>query len=100
MVRKARVWFDEELAWDSEAAEEDGGVAVQTQTTLLTTLRNGDPVPDPVPSESEEDQETSHAEPLPNSDPKPQTARHLAGADWLTDWTLYLPSQPVKRPKG
>ena len=91
MVRKARVWFDEEQAWNPENSE-DGGVAVQLLTEALSSLSAGESLP-----------ETPEAEPdtEPVSDKtskKPaRSQRHLAGANWLDDWTLYWPSSRTGR---
>ncbi len=95
MVRKARVWFDGELTWNPAEAEEAGGIAVQTQTAELHTLRAGETLPEFLTSKEEE------AEAVPVENPSPKRAgkerRHLAGANWLDDWTCYLPAKTKPR---
>ena len=97
MVRKARVWFDEELAWTPDGDEEDGAVAVQTQTGVLNQLSEGEPLPNALTSDWEGGSDADPSEaPVPK--PRRQTTerRHLAGANWTDDWTLYLPTNPPK----
>jgi hypothetical protein len=91
MVRKARVWIDGELAWSAEE-EEEGGVAVQTQTAVLLTLCAGESLP------VEEDAEPDPAPPAASPQTPDKPKRHLAGANWLDDWTLFLPHR-TKKPK-
>lgn len=92
MVRKARVWLDGDLAWPLEDADDSGGVAVLTQTAVLLKLCAGES----LPVEEAADEEPEPA-PIPKKSEKPK--RHLAGANWLDDWTRYLPtrSNPSKR---
>lgn len=94
MVRKVRVCFDEELAWNAAETEEAGGVAVQTQTAVLLKLHAEEEPADASASELEEEKATTP----PQSEAAESVGerRHLAGANWLDDWTLYFPSQ--KRP--
>lgn len=92
MVRKARVWLDGDLAWPSEDTENQGGVAVQTG--LLLTLCAGESLP--VEEDAQDEPEPLPPAPAPKTPEKPK--RHLAGANWLDDWALFLP-QPAKKPK-
>lgn len=93
MVRKARVCFDEELAWNLADAEE-GGVAIQTQTAVLLKLHAEEEPAEPA-TELEDEAQPTPTQPE-KRDPS-RERRHLAGANWLDDWTLYFPTQ--KRPK-
>ncbi len=94
MVRKARVWLDGDLAWPSADLDGAGGVAVQTQSVVLLTLCAGESLP--VEEDEKQEPEPCPPEAAPQSPEKPK--RHLAGANWLDDWTLFLPHR-TKKPK-
>ncbi|MCA9072776.1 MAG: hypothetical protein KDA84_27825, partial [Planctomycetaceae bacterium] len=94
MVRKARVCFDEELTWNATESEE-GGVAVQTQTAVLLKLHAGE---EPEEGSTELEEEGPTSEEAKKTEPA-RERRHLAGANWLDDWTLYFPSQAPRKRK-
>ena len=96
MVRKARVWLDGDLAWPSEDTDSEGGVAVQTQTAVLLSLCAGESLP--VEEDASEEPEPLPPAPVPKTQAPEKPKRHLAGANWLDDWTLFLPRQ-TKKPK-
>jgi hypothetical protein len=72
MIRETHDWFEGDSAWDY-AVSEDGSIpAVQTLPAEVKVI-----------------------------EPKAaKVHRHLAGADWLEDWTRYLPTKPgfIKSP--
>ena len=85
-----RVCCDGETTWNP-AEDEHGGVAVQT--ALLCTLRTEETLPEPLPAEEQAGNEPEPAPPqLAKREPSKER-RHLAGANWLDDWTLYFPAQ-------
>lgn len=86
MVRKARVCFDEELAWNLEH-EDEGGVAVQTQTAVLLKLHIEE---EPADSTTELEDDEPALTPSDKTD-SARERRHLAGANWMDDWTQYFP---------
>jgi hypothetical protein len=93
MVRKARVWLDGDLAWPSEDTDDGGGVAVQTQAVLLTLCAG-----ESLPVDDDADEEPKPLPPVSSSQNSEKPKRHLAGANWLDDWTLFLPHR-TKKPK-
>jgi hypothetical protein len=93
MRNELQVWCEGE--W---AGNEQGGVAVET--ARLCCLRAEETLPEPLPIKEDATEEVPiEAEPVPPQPPKrnSQERRHLAGANWLDDWTLYFP--PPKKPK-
>jgi hypothetical protein len=61
---------------------------------LLLTLCAGESLPVDEPTDDEPKPNPPTSKPTRSEKPK----RHLAGANWLDDWTLYLP-QHTKKPK-
>ena len=98
MVSIARIGFDEELIRDFLEPAKQGGLTFQTQTAVLEAW-DDNPRPEPAAAdEAEAEEPAEESQPVPTTS-KPKNRRpsserrHLAGANWLADWTLYFPAK-------
>ncbi len=96
MVAQAGIWLDETYYQDFPAPAEPAELAraVQTQTAVHEALDN-QPRPEPAEMKREaEEAQNVPANPEPQHRRSSSERRHLAGADWLADWTRYFPADP------
>src|SRR5690606_14495222 len=104
MVYNTYGWLDEELTFPAGTLE-GGGVAIHTQTLLLEAVHSEEPVVEtPETEEAQAEPPTSEVEeqktPEKTETDRPRSAlRHLAGANWLDDWTAYFPPGSAVPPR-
>ena len=91
MAGEGYVWFEGD--WLSEAE------GVPTATAVLCRPRAEETRPEGSPSEKKNSDVEEDAKPETSKRDASKERRHLAGANWLDDWTLFFPSQKRSRPK-
>lgn len=93
MAGEGFVWIEGE--WLMEAEE------LAAPTSVLCIPRAEETRPEASPSEKKEPEAEEETKPEPSKRGTSKERRHLAGANWLDDWTLFFPAQklPGSRPK-
>ncbi len=82
--------FQEDRTWDFQESLMGGGLSVQAPTAVLEVLDDSSP---PAPEVDEENTPRPVPQTQKPANRRPSSERrHLAGADWLADWTLYFPA--------